>query len=102
MATLHGGPRDAEWAKVEEARAKQQPRTVIELLTGIEKAAFADGSWAEGTRALATRIATEAAIEGLALPVKKLEAAIDTAPEPMLISSESFSVKPASCQRVEP
>jgi hypothetical protein len=81
MANMHAGPRDAEWAKVEEARAKQQPRTVIELLTGIEKAAFADGSWAEGTRALATRIATESAIEGLALPVKKLEAAIDTAPE---------------------
>ena len=32
MANLHAGPRDAEWAKVEEARAKQQPRTVIELL----------------------------------------------------------------------
>jgi hypothetical protein len=82
MATLYAGPRDAEWTKVEEARAKQQPRTVIELLTAIEKAAFADGSWAEGTRAMATRIAAEAAIEGIALPIKKLEASIDTAPEP--------------------
>jgi hypothetical protein len=81
MASVHGAPRDGDWAKVDEARSRQQPRTVIELLTGIEKAAFAEAAWAEGTRALATRIATEAAIEGLAVPVKKLEAAIETAPE---------------------
>ncbi|MCW1925573.1 MG2 domain-containing protein [Luteolibacter arcticus] len=75
------GPRDADWKKVEEAREKDQPKTVIELLTAIEKAAFADGSWAEGTRALASRIAQEAAIEQQAGPIKKLEAAIETAPE---------------------
>ncbi|WP_052573006.1 alpha-2-macroglobulin family protein, partial [Haloferula sp. BvORR071] len=81
MGSLHAGPRDAEWKKIEEARGKDQPKIVIELLTGIEKAAFADGSWAEGTRALASRIAMEAQIEGRAVPIKNLEAAIDTGPE---------------------
>ncbi|MCW1916440.1 MG2 domain-containing protein [Luteolibacter sp. GHJ8] len=81
MGITHAGPRDADWAKVEEARKQQQPKTAIELLGGIEEAAFADGAWAEGTRALSARIAQEAVIEGLASPVKKLEAAIDTAPE---------------------
>ncbi|WP_367872288.1 alpha-2-macroglobulin [Luteolibacter sp. Populi] len=81
MGSLHAGPRDAEWKKVAEAREKDQPKTMVELLTGIEKAAFADGAWAEGTRALASRIATEAQIEGNAFPIKNLEAAIETAPE---------------------
>ncbi|MCW1887200.1 MG2 domain-containing protein [Luteolibacter flavescens] len=75
------GPRDEEWKKVAEAREKDQPQTAIELLAGIEKAAFADGSWAEGTRALVSRIAEGAAIDGKAKPVKDLEAAIGTAPE---------------------
>lgn len=75
------GPREAEWKKVDEARQKDQPKTVMELLSAIEKAAFADGSWAEGTRALASRIAMEAQIEGEAVPIQKLEAAIDAAPE---------------------
>ncbi len=75
------GPRDADWKKVTEAREKQQPKTAIELLASIEKAAFADGAWAEGTRALVSRIAQEAAIEQRAVPIKNLEAAIETAPE---------------------
>ena len=74
-------PRDAEWKKVDEAREKDQPKTVMELLSAIEKAAFADGSWAEGTRALASRIAMEAQIEGKAKPIQNLEAAIDAVPE---------------------
>jgi hypothetical protein len=75
------GPRDAEWKKVDEARGKDQPKTVMELLSAIEKAAFADGSWAEGTRALASRIAMEAQIEGKAKPIQNLEASIDAVPE---------------------
>jgi len=75
------GPRDAEWKQVEEAREKDQPMTVIQLLTAIQQAAFADGSWAEGTRALAAGIAAEAAIEVEAQPIKNLEAAIDGVPE---------------------
>ena len=43
MGVLGAGPRDAEWKKVADARAKDQPKTEIELLTGIEKAALADG-----------------------------------------------------------
>jgi hypothetical protein len=75
------GPRDEDWKKVAEAREKQQPKTAIELLAAIEKAAFADGSWAEGTRALVSRIAQKAAMDGQAGPIKDLEAAIETAPE---------------------
>jgi hypothetical protein len=81
VGLVKAGPRDAEWKKVDEAREKDQPKTVMELLSAIEKAAFADGSWAEGTRALASRIAAEARIEGKAEPIKQLEAAIDGAPE---------------------
>ena len=81
VATAVAAPREAEWKKVDEARQKDQPKTMIELLSAIERAAFAEGVWAEGTRALASRIATEAAIEKEALPIKKLEAAIPGAPE---------------------
>ncbi len=81
LGAAMAGPRDAEWKKVDEARQKDQPKTVMELLSAIEKAAFADGSWAEGTRALASRIAMEAQIEGEAVPIQKLEAAIDAVPE---------------------
>ncbi len=81
MGSMQAGPRDAEWKKIEEARGKDQPKTVMDLLAGIEKAAMADGSWAEGTRALASRIAMQAQIEGKAVPIKELEAAIPGAPE---------------------
>jgi hypothetical protein len=81
LTTAWAAPRDGEWKRVDEAREKDQPKTVIELLTGIEKAAFAEGAWAEGTRALASRIATLAQIEEDARPIQVLEAAIPTAPE---------------------
>ena len=44
---LWAGPRDAEWKRVEEAREKDQPKTAIEILTGIEQAAFADEACGE-------------------------------------------------------
>lgn len=78
---LAAGPRDAEWEKVAEARKKDQPKTQIELLTAIEKAALADQAWAEASRALAMRIATEGKIEGPAFVIKKLDAELETAPE---------------------
>ncbi len=75
------GPREGEWKKAEEAREKDQPKTAIELLGEIEKAAFADRAWAEGARALAGRIALEAKIEGEAAPIMRLGAEIGAAPE---------------------
>lgn len=81
LGTSCAAPREGQWKQVAEAREKDQPQTMIELLTEIEKAAFADGAWAEGTRALASRIAAEAAIEDGAEPIKRLEEAIDAAPE---------------------
>jgi 5-hydroxyisourate hydrolase-like protein (transthyretin family) len=75
------GPREEEWKKVAEARANDQPQTVIELLSEIEKSAFAEGAWMEGTRALASRIAAAAEVESLAVAINQLEAAVDGAPE---------------------
>lgn len=39
--------------------SKDQPKTQIELLIEIEKAALAEGKWAEASRAMVQRIATE-------------------------------------------
>ena len=63
MVSLGAGPRDTEWKKVAAAMSKDQPKTQIELLIEIEKAALAEGKWAEASRAMAQRIATEGKIE---------------------------------------
>lgn len=81
MVSLAAGPRDTEWKKVAAAMSKDQPKTQIELLIEIEKAALAEGKWAEASRAMAQRIATEGKIEGAALVIKKLDAELKTAPE---------------------
>ena len=80
MGVLGAGPRDAEWKKVADARAKDQPKTEIELLTGIEKAALADGSWSEASRAMAQRIGIEGKIEGAEFVIKKLDAELEKRP----------------------
>ncbi len=82
-AMADGVSREAEWKKVEEARAKDQPKTEIELLSGIEKAALADEAWGEAARAMAQRIAVEGNIEGPGTVIKKLDAELETAPESM-------------------
>ena len=81
MGVLGAGPRDAEWKKVADARKKDQPKTEIELLTGIEKAALADGSWSEASRAMAQRIGIEGKIEGAGFVIKKLDAELEKAPD---------------------
>ena len=81
MGVLGAGPRDAEWKKVADARKKDQPKTEIELLTGIEKAALADGSWSEASRAMAQRISIEGKIEGAGFVIKKLDAELEKAPD---------------------
>ncbi len=81
IGLLHAAPRDEEWGKVKEATDQDQLQTAIELLSSIEKAAFAERAWAEGARALATRIALESEVEGKPAAIKKLEASIETAPE---------------------
>uniref|UniRef100_UPI00055201CA alpha-2-macroglobulin family protein n=1 Tax=Haloferula sp. BvORR071 TaxID=1396141 RepID=UPI00055201CA len=82
---VNAAPRDEDWKTVDEARKQDQPQTAVGLLSSIEKAAFTDGAWSEGARALATRIALEAKVEDgdedTAAPIKKLEAAIETSPE---------------------
>ena len=82
VAHLSAGPRDADWKKVDEARKKSQPKTVMELLRGIEEAAFTDEAWAEGTRAMAARIAEEVRIDNnRVMAVKTLDAEMEKVPE---------------------
>ncbi|MEP4076487.1 alpha-2-macroglobulin family protein [Haloferula sp.] len=73
--------REAEWKKVVEARSKDQPKTEMELLVGIEKAAFAEEAWDEGARALVQRIVAEGKVEGYPAAIKKLEDETESAPE---------------------
>ena len=44
IATLSATPREADWKQVAKAQAKDQPKTVLELLKPIESAAFAEKS----------------------------------------------------------
>lgn len=57
-------PRDADWKKVEEAMSNDQPKTVIELLGGIEAAAIADKSWGETAKSIVMRIGLGGRVEG--------------------------------------
>lgn len=57
-------PREVEWKKVGEAMAKDQPKTAIELLGGIEAAAIADQSWGETAKAIVMRVGLGGRIEG--------------------------------------
>jgi hypothetical protein len=53
--TIQAAPRDGDWAQVEQALAKRQPKTALALLKPTETAAFADRAWGEGTKALLMR-----------------------------------------------
>jgi len=58
------GPRDAQWAQVEEAVQKGLPKTAIRQLEPIVAGALADKSYAEATKAIARKIALEGSIQG--------------------------------------
>ena len=53
------GPRAAAWKTVDKAIEEGKPKTAIEALGGVERAAVADKAWAEAARAIATRILCE-------------------------------------------
>ncbi|MCX6876251.1 MAG: MG2 domain-containing protein [Verrucomicrobia bacterium] len=74
-------PREAEWKKIAEATEQRQPQTALSLLKPIEDAAFADQAWAEGTKALAMRIAINGELKGgLRISLKQLATEIPAAP----------------------
>jgi len=69
--------READWKKVEEALKKDQPKTVIEMLAPLEKAALADEDWDEAGKAMALRAQLQGRIEGsTAEAVRLLDAEI--------------------------
>ncbi|MBI2929110.1 MAG: hypothetical protein HYY24_25885 [Verrucomicrobia bacterium] len=80
---LAAAPRDAQWKRVEEAMNKGLPKTAIEELEPIIKAALADKAWAEATKAIARKIALEGTIQGNKPEEKitRLEAEIAKAPK---------------------
>lgn len=57
-------PREADWKQVEAAVQQGLPRTALETLEPILRAALADRAWAEAARALCRKITLEAQIEG--------------------------------------
>lgn len=81
VALADDSPREAAWRKVWEAQEKDQPKTEIELLKGIEKSALAAEDWDEAARALAQRISTEGQIEGPGTVIKKLDAELENSSE---------------------
>jgi uncharacterized protein YfaS (alpha-2-macroglobulin family) len=86
VGLVFGGPRDAEWKKVEEAAEKDLPKTVIELLKPIETQARAEGAWAEAIRANAQRVLADAKInEGIDVigRIKAMDQELLTAPAEM-------------------
>jgi hypothetical protein len=62
--SLAAGPRDAQWAQVDEAVTQRLPKTAIERLEPIVAGALADKSYAEATKAIARKIVLEGEIEG--------------------------------------
>ncbi len=86
VGLVFGGPRDAEWKKVEEAAEKDLPKTVIELLKPIEAQARAEKAWAEAIRANAQRVLADAKInEGIDVigRIKAMDQELLTAPAEM-------------------
>jgi hypothetical protein len=63
-APVFAGPRDAQWAKVQEAINKGLPKTAIEELDPIIKGALADKAYGEAVKAIGRRIALEGNIQG--------------------------------------
>jgi hypothetical protein len=76
------GPRTEAWKKVQQALDEGKPKSALEALAGVEKAAAAEKAWAEVARAIATRVLAESGEEASDEPdmVIRLAAAIEKAP----------------------
>ncbi len=79
---LSAAPRDAEWAKVKDAMSKDQPKTVIELLQGLETSAAADKAWGEVAKSVILRLGLGGRVEGgPQAALKAMDAEMEKAPE---------------------
>ncbi len=79
------GPRDSQWAQVEEAMSEGLPKTAIAVLDEIIPAALEDQAFAEATKGICLKITLEGWSEwgDTARMITRLEAEIDEAPDPM-------------------
>jgi hypothetical protein len=84
--SLFGGPRDAQWKRVDEAVRQGLPRTAITNLEPIIAGALKDKAYAEAVKAIGKRIALEGNIQGNKPEEKitRLEAEITKAPKEMV------------------
>ena len=78
-----GADRRAEWSRVDEAIAQQQPRTALTNLASLSAAALRERDWPEVARALALKRRLEAEINGNKVEeaITGLEADLATAPK---------------------
>ena len=76
------GPRADAWEQVQQALDEGKPKTALERLAGVERAATQDKAWAEVARAIATRVFAETGDRPGDDPerVIRLAAAIEQAP----------------------
>ncbi len=65
LGALHAAsPRETDWQTVEQAVNRGLPRTALEALEPILRAALAERAWPEATRALCRKITLEAELQG--------------------------------------
>jgi hypothetical protein len=90
--SLLAGPRDAQWAKVDEAMSKGLPKTAIEELEPIIIGAMADKSYAEAIKAIGRKIALEGNIQGNKPEEKivRMQAELEKAPAEMKPAMEAI------------
>ncbi|UCD52024.1 MAG: hypothetical protein JSW27_05175, partial [Phycisphaerales bacterium] len=78
------GPRDSQWAQVENAMDRGLPRTAIAVLDEIIPGALEDQAYAESAKAICLQIALEGWFESdYDKLIVQLETALAEAPEPM-------------------
>ncbi len=79
-------PGEKEWKAVEELIDKELPKSAMESLSSLEKAALAEKAWPEAARALAWRITLESELHSdqPELKLTLMETALTTAPAEML------------------
>jgi hypothetical protein len=85
LPAFGAGPQEDAWKQVDQAMTAGLPKTAIERLEPIIRAALAEKKYAEAIKAITTKIALEGNIQGNKPEerITRLQAAIETAPPEM-------------------
>ncbi|MCL4201938.1 MAG: alpha-2-macroglobulin [Pirellulaceae bacterium] len=85
LPAFGAGPREDAWKQVDQAMRDGLPKTAIERLEPIIRAALAEKKYAEAIKAITTKIAMEGTIQGNKPEerITRLHTAIETAPPEM-------------------